>query len=251
MMEIVSALNGELSIPENFSPTVPAYDPSRPQPHAPPAYCTNPQTTELCATLSLVDIYALAGQSAQNSTSWREEGANEEEDEDNQSSGSVDEPSEYPTDTSVLSSSYNPDEITIEDEWEEEEEEEVEEKDGGEVKKPGTDAVVPEAPVGVQDSDRDSSPQREAMGRLVLPPPRTASKSDEASDLPLRLPPPSTPFSSCFSQTSSEEEGATPPARVPKRPSGETKGSFTPTGSTPRIKRRNQTIYAAADDEES
>lgn len=249
MMEIVSALNGELSIPENFSPTVPAYDPSRPQPHAPPAYCTNSQTTELCATLGLVDIYALAGQSAQNSTSWREEGANEEEDEDNQSSGSVDEPSEYPTDTSVLSNSYNPDEITIEDEWEEEEE--AEEKDGGDVKKPGTDAVVPEAPVGAQDSDRDSSPQREVIGRLVLPPPRTASKSDEASDLPLGHPPPSTPFSSCFSQTSSEEEGATPPARVPKRPSGETKESFTPTGSTPRIKRRNQTIYAAVDDEES
>ncbi|KAF4086861.1 hypothetical protein AMELA_G00089180 [Ameiurus melas] len=218
-------------------------------PHAPPAYCTNSQTTELCATLGLVDIYALAGQSAQNSTSWRGEGANEEEDEDNQSSGSVDEPSEYPTDTSVLSNSYNPDEITIEDEWEEEEE--AEEKDGEDVKKPGTDAVVPEAPVGAQDSDRDSSPQREAIGRLVLPPPRTASKSDEASDLPVGHPPPSTPFSSCFSQTSSEEEGATPPARVPKRPSGETKESFTPTGSTPRIKRRNQTIYAAVDDEES
>lgn len=244
MMEIVSALNGELSIPENFSPTVPAYDPSRPQPHAPPAYCTNPQTTELCATLGLVDIYALAGQSTQNSTSWRDEGANEEEEEDKQSSGSVDEPSEYPTDTSVLSNSYNPDEITIEDEWEEEEEEE---KDGGEVKKPGTDAVVPEAPVGAQDSDRDSSPQREAVGGLVLPPPRTASVMDELPGFP----PPSTQFSNCFPQTSSEEEGVTSPARVPKRPSGEIKGSFNPAGSTPRIKRRNQAIYTRADDEES
>lgn len=245
MIEIVSALNGELSIPENFSPTVSAYDPSRPQPHAPPVYCTNPQTTELCATLGLLDIYALAGQSTQNSTSWREEGANDlEEDEDNQSSGSVDEPSEYPTDTSMLSNSYNPDEITIEDEWEEEEGEE--EKDAGEVKNPGTDAVVPEAPVGVQDSDRDGSPQREAMGRLILPPPRVESEIDEPSDLPLGLPPPSTQFS----QTSSEEEGATPPARVPKRPSGDTKGMFNPAGNTPRIKRRNQTIYAAADDDD-
>ncbi|KAK3543524.1 hypothetical protein QTP70_023216 [Hemibagrus guttatus] len=242
MMETVSALNGELSIPENFSPTVPAYDPSRPQPHTPPAYCTNPQTTELCATLGLIDIYALAGQSTQN---WKEEGANdEEEDEDNRSSGSVDEPSEYPSDTSMLINSYNPDEITIEDEWEEEEEEV--EKDGGEVKKTGTDAVVPEAPAGAQDSDRDSSPRREAMGRLVLPPPRTA-ETDEPSDLP----PTSTPFSGCFSQMSSEEEGSMPPARVPKRPSGETKGSFNPIGNTPKIKRRNQTIYATADDEES
>lgn len=250
MMEIVNALNGELGIPENFSPTVPAYDASRPQPHAPPAYLTNPQTTELCATLGLVDIYALAGQSTQNSTSWREEGTNEEEeDEDNRSTASMDEPSEYSTDTLMLSSSYNPDEITIEDEWEEEEEEE---KDGGEVKKPGTDAVVPEAPVGVRDSDRDSSPQREAVSGLVLPPPRMeASDIDEPSELPLGFPPPSTQISNCLSQISSEEEGATPPARVPKRPSGEIKGSFNPTGSTPRIKRRNQSIYAAADDEES
>lgn len=248
MMEIVSALNGDLGIPENFSPTVPAYDPSRPQPHTPPSYCTNSQTTELCAILGLVDIYAQAGQSAHNSSSWREEGANEEEEEDNRSSGSVDEPSEYPTDTSMLSNSYNPDEITIEDEWEEEEEEE---KDGGEVKKPGTDAVVPEALVSVQSSEQDSSPQREAVGRLVLPPPRTVSELDEPSDFPLRLPAPSTPFSNRFSQTSSEEEGATPPARVPKRPSGEIKASLNPSGNTPRIKRRNQTIYTAADDEES
>lgn len=244
MMEIVSALNGELSIPENFSPTVPAYDPSHPQPHTHPAYCTNPQTTELCATLGLVDIYALAGQSAQNSTSWREDRANEEEDEDNQSSGSTDEPSEYPTDTSMLSNSYNPDEITIEDEWEEEEEEEK--KDGGEVKKSGTDAVVPEAPAAAQDSDRDSSPQREAVGRLILPPPLMASETEEPYDLPTRLSPSST---GCFSH-SSEEEGTMPPARVPKRPSGETKAPFNPIGNSPRIKRRNQAIYTADDDDE-
>lgn len=247
MMEIVSALNGELSIPENFSPTVPAYDPTHPQPHIPPAYCTNPQTTELCATLGLIDIYVLAGQIAHNTTSWREEGANEEEDEDNRSSGSMDEPSEYPTDTSMLSNSYNPDEITIEDEWEEEEEEE-EGKDGGELKKPETDAVVPEAPAGVQASDGDISPQRESAGMLVLPPPRMAAEMHEPSDL---LPLPSTPFLNRFSQPSSEEEWATPAARVPKRPSGEIKGTFNPTSNTPKIKRRNQTIYTAADDEES
>ncbi|XP_066541930.1 lariat debranching enzyme [Hoplias malabaricus] len=250
MMEVVSDLNGELSIPENFSLTVPAYDPSRPQPNTAPAYSTNPQTTEMCATLGLTDIYILAGQSGQGPGEGG--GATEEEDdEDNQSTGSVEEPSEYPSDTSGLSSSYNPDEITIEDEWDEEE-------GGGGVEKEeekGCDAVVPEAPAGAQDSDRDSSPLREAAARLILPAPRTESETDDIllSPLALRLPPPSrsTPSSSTgLSQTSSEEEGGAPPARVPKRCSGETKGTKSPTGGTPKIKRRNQSIYTAADDEE-
>lgn len=249
MMKVVSDLNGELVIPENFSSTVPPYDPSRPQPYTAPAYSTNPQTTELCATLGLTDIYALAGQGGRSLVA--EEGGateEEEEDEDNQSTGSTEEPSEYPTETSGLSSSYNPDEITIEDEWDEEGEGEEEEK--------GSDAVVPEAPAGSQDSDRDSSPPREAAARLILPPPRTESEMDEplTSPLAFRLPPPSgsTPSSSAgLSQTSSEEEGGAPPARVPKRCSGETKDSHSPSGGTPRIKRRNQSIYTAAEDEES
>ncbi|KAL6485254.1 hypothetical protein MHYP_G00072990 [Metynnis hypsauchen] len=248
MMEVVSDLNGELSIPENFSQTVPPYDPSRPQPNTAPAYSTNPQTTELCATLGLTDMYVLAGQGWRG-TAAEEGGATEEEedDEDNQSTGSVEEPSEYPTDTSGLSSSYNPDEITIEDEWEEEE---------GEEEERGSDAVVPEAPDGARDSDRDSSPPREAAGRLILPPPRTESETEDLlpSSLALRLPPPSgsTPSSSTgLSQTSSEEEGGAPPARVPKRCSGEAKGTQSPSGGTPRIKRRNQSIYTAVEDEES
>uniref|UniRef100_A0A8B9KVT4 Debranching RNA lariats 1 n=1 Tax=Astyanax mexicanus TaxID=7994 RepID=A0A8B9KVT4_ASTMX len=246
MMEVVSDLNGELNIPENFSLTVPAFDPAHPQPHIPPAYATNPQTTELCANLGLTDIYALVGQGGL-SPAAQEGGASEDEDdEDNRSTGSVEEPSEYPTDSSALSSSYNPDEITIEDEWEEEGE-------GGDEK--GSDAVVPEAPAGIQDSDRDSSPLLEAAGRLVLPPPRAESETDEplSSPLALRLPPPSGSLSSSsigLLQTSSEEEGGAPLARVPKRCSGETKGTHSPTSGTPRIKRRNQSIYTAPEDEE-
>ncbi|KAI4888429.1 hypothetical protein NFI96_013163 [Prochilodus magdalenae] len=247
MMEVVSDFSGELCIPENFSPTVPPYDPTRPQPNTAPTYSTNPQTTELCATLGLTDIYILAGQGGRG-PGMEEVGATEEEedDEDNQSTGSVEEPSEYPTDTSGLSSSYNPDEITIEDEWEEE----------GEEEEKGSDAVVPEAPDGAQDSDRDSSPTREAASRLILPPPRTESETEDllASTLALRLPPPSgsTPTSSAgLSQTSSEEEGGAPAARVPKRCSGEAKGTQSPSGGTPRIKRRNQSIYTAVEDEES
>ncbi|XP_018937934.2 LOW QUALITY PROTEIN: lariat debranching enzyme-like [Cyprinus carpio] len=245
MMEVVSDLSGDLCIPENFSLTVPAYDPSRPQPNAHPAYSTNPQTTELCATLSLTDIYILAGQSGQAYGKEGTTGATEEE-EDEDSTGSVDEPSEYPpTDTSGLSSSYNPDEITIEDEWEEVEDEGVE---CAEVK--GTDAVVPEGQVGSQDSDRDSSPQRETANRLILPPPCTAPESEAPlrSLRPLSLPPPS----ASLSQGSSEEEEGFTSARVPKRTSGETtQGLASHTGGTPQIKRRNQSIYTAVEDEES
>ncbi|XP_076857577.1 lariat debranching enzyme [Brachyhypopomus gauderio] len=249
MMEVVSNLNGELSIPENFSTTVPVYDPSHPRPRTLPAYCTNPQTTELCATLGLTDIYALAGQAGQNPpTGAPEEGGTEEEYEDN---GSTDEPSDYPTDTSGLSGSLNPDEITIEDEWDEVEEgqqgEEEEDKE--------TDAVVPEAPLGAPDSDRDGSPVRAAAGELTLPPPRMEAQEHEPSPstLALGFPPPcaSTPSSGGLSHTSSEEEGGACPVRVPKRCSGETKCSNSPTGSTPRIKRRNQAIYTATEDEES
>uniref|UniRef100_A0A4W5MVG2 Debranching RNA lariats 1 n=1 Tax=Hucho hucho TaxID=62062 RepID=A0A4W5MVG2_9TELE len=91
MMEAVGELGGELSIPENFSLTV---------------YTTNLQTTQLCATQGLTDIYAQVG-------GQMDTGAPELEDDDVQSG---DEPSEYPIDTSGLSSSYNPDEITIEEE---------------------------------------------------------------------------------------------------------------------------------------
>ncbi|TRY91834.1 hypothetical protein DNTS_027189 [Danionella cerebrum] len=241
MMEVVSDLNGELCISENFSLTVPAYDPSHPQPNAPPAYSTNPQTTELCATLGLTDIYILAGQS------YGEEGATGaiEEEEDADSTGSVEEPSEYPTDTSNLSSSYNPDEITIEDEWVEEENEEV-----GFTEGKGTDAVVPDSGAGSQESDRDSSLQRDMVKRLVLPPPgaKLEMRAPLRTPLHLTLPPPST----SFSQGSSEEECDLMPARVPKRSSGEaTKSSTGHTGGTPQIKRRNQSIYTATEDEES
>ncbi|KAG5851679.1 hypothetical protein ANANG_G00054210 [Anguilla anguilla] len=179
MLEVVGDLGGELHIPENFCVTVPAYDPSRPQPQVAPAYATNAQTTELCATLGLTDVYAKAGRATGSGEAGgkgaSEEEEEEEEEEENQSTGSAEEPSEYPTDTSGLSSSYNPDEITIEDEWEEEEEE-----DGG------------GGPNGGREPPAGEDPQAHQWG------------------------------------------GGSP-------------GSA---GNTPKIKRRNQTIYTAPDDEE-
>lgn len=258
MLEVVGDLGGELRIPENFCVTVPAYDPAQPQPQLAPAYATNAQTTELCATLGLTDIYAkAAGQ--RRGRGGASAGEEEDEEEENQSTGSAEEPSEYPTDTSGLSTSYNPDEITIEDEWEEEEEEE---EGGGGVKKGAgasslsPDAVVPEG------RDPESPAQDVASSRLVLPPPRLS--------LPLDLPPPthsdpgsahSDPGSASppqpapgtaspsYSSPSSAQDGSPPLVRIPKRTSGEV-GPAGATGNTPKIKRRNQTIYTAQDDED-
>ncbi|XP_066543322.1 lariat debranching enzyme [Amia ocellicauda] len=227
MEAVVAELGGDLRIPENFSVTVPAYEPGRPQPQRPPSYSLNPQTTELCATLGLTDIYARVGRRAARRGEEGEEG--EEEEEENMSSGSAEEPSEYPTDTSGLSGSVNPDEITIEDEWEEEEEDGV----GA-----GPSAGPPGSPL--------CSPGRgSAVARLVLPSPAR-----------LDLPPPvfSAPSPS-DSPPAAPPECGPPQPRIPKRTSGEAgdrgDGGGGGTGATPKIKRRNQSIYTALDDEGS
>uniref|UniRef100_A0A8C7WT15 Debranching RNA lariats 1 n=1 Tax=Oryzias sinensis TaxID=183150 RepID=A0A8C7WT15_9TELE len=201
MMKVVEELSGELDIPDNFSRTVPPYDPAHPQPHAPPAYSANPQTTELCAKLGLSDIYAGAGLGGGSAWGTDEEGG---------SSGSAEEPSEYPSDTSGLSSSFNPDEITLEEEWEE----------GGE---------------------DESESKVSTPSRMVLPEPKCTD-----SPAPMNLPPPShsTPrVAQCDGGGEDVAEACTL-----KRASTEGPDSQ---GPTPRIKRRNQVIYASADDDQS
>ncbi|XP_029385809.1 lariat debranching enzyme [Echeneis naucrates] len=242
MMQVVEDFSGELAIPDNFSRTVPAYDPSRPQPHATPSCNANPQTTELCATLGLTDIYAQVGQgrdelrTVQGST-----GGEEDDDEDGNSVGSADEPTEYPTDTSGLSSSFNPDEITIEDEWEEGEEG----KEEAEVK----EEKLSDVPAG----------EIYTPSRMVLPEPKSVVSPTRLSHL-LNLPPPvhSTPAAAAAACThqEAEQEGLceggdddASAARILKRTSDET-GDPGSRGSTPRIKRRNQIIYTAVEDEE-
>ncbi|XP_040912980.1 lariat debranching enzyme [Toxotes jaculatrix] len=243
MMQVVEDLSGELTIPDNFSRTVPPYDPNKPQHHAAPSCNTNPQTTELCATLGLTDIYAQAGQGEdelgrlQGST-----GGEEDDDEDGNSVGSVDEPSEYPTDTSGLSSSFNPDEITIEDEWEEGEEG----KDEAESKAAVEGDKLPDVPVG----------EVHTPSRMVLPEPKSDVSPTHLSHL-MNLPPPShsTP-AAVHSLSGAEREGLceggdedTSAARILKRASDET-GDPGSRGTTPRIKRRNQLIYTTVEDEE-
>lgn len=249
MMQVVEDLSGELAIPDNFSQTLPAYDPAKPQPHTSPSCNTNPQTTELCATLGLTDIYAQVGQGgdelSRSQGSSRGEAGNEDDDEDGQSVGSVDEPSEYPTDTSGLSNSYNPDEITIEDEWEEEEGEEVksEAQNRSDLKEGNK---VSELPV-----DEIHTPSR-----MILPEPKSKTSPTHLSYL-MDLPPPShsTP-APAHSPSVPEREGLgegsndeVSPVRILKRTSDET-GNPGSRGTAPMIKRRNQLIYTAVDDDD-
>lgn len=249
MMQVMEELSGELAIPDNFSRTVPPYDPNKPQHHATPSCNTNPQTTELCATLGLTDIYSLALQGGNESRMVQgSTGGEDDDDEDRHSSGSVEEPSEYLSDISRLSSSYNPDEIQIEDEWEEDEEDK-----GKEEKAEGR----ADSTAAVEGDGKSNVPVGgiHTPTRLVLPEP----KSDTSpSHLPLlmNLPPPahSTP-AVARSQSGAEKEGHCEAddedaiaVRILKRTSDET-GNPGSRGPTPRIKRRNQVIYTTTADD--
>ncbi|XP_068602854.1 lariat debranching enzyme [Brachionichthys hirsutus] len=234
MMQVVEDLRGELAIPENFSQTVPPFDPNKPQPHTTPSCSTNPQTTELCAILGLTDIYAQAGQGGGELDRVQDGTGREEDiDEDEQSVGSWDEPSKYPSDISGLLNSFNPDEITIEDEWEEEEMDEEK-------------LDLKEPMKGDQSSDASASAIH-TPGHMILPEPRL-----DGSHL-MNLPPPlhSTP-SAAQSRSPGEmercEEEETA-ARILKRTSdGSGDPNNGPTNS--RIKRRNLLIYAAVENDE-
>lgn len=236
MMQVMEDLNGELAIPENFSRTVIPYDPNNPRPKTTASFNTNPQTTELCATLGLSDLYAKAGQrrreleKLQSST-----GGEEDEDEDENSLGSGEEPSEYPTDTSGLSNSFNPDEITIEDEWEEEEEGDEKEKDAA-VAKGG-----------------DKIPQVHTPSRMILPDPKADISPIHLCSMNLPPPSHSTPTSSLCESAADKGELCddldVSPARFLKRTSLETAVSGS-RETIPKIKRRNQVIYAAAYEED-
>ncbi|XP_057707397.1 lariat debranching enzyme [Corythoichthys intestinalis] len=219
LMKVVEQLNGELAIPNNFIRTVPPYEPSSPHFHAAPSYLANPQTTELCTILGLTDLYTQAGQVG--ATSGPQDSRVEEED-DFQSG---DEPSEYPTDISSASNSFNPDEINIEDEWEEEEGEEHTESNT---------------------HSKPSSGSTHTPKTMVLPPPKSQVSPIVMPPL-LDLPPhcQSTPTVPRLPPSDNDVESG---ERFLKRTSEEAGDPGSQT-TTPRIKRRNQIIYATVDDE--
>lgn len=233
MIQVLEDLSGSLSIPENFSPTVTPYEPSKPQPHTSPSCGTNPQTTEMCAVLGITDIYAKSGQNQErlrrlDTRGDDREEADRDDDDDGQSVGSGEEPSEYLSDVSALSNSLNPDEISIESEWDQNEEDQDE------------DAQFP--PLAAKEEQLCQVPNA-AQNPMLLPTPKyDTSNTTEPAVLVSPNP--------VESEEPCEEEEDDSPLRNLKRASQET---VTPasSGATLRIKRRNQGIYSTMEEDEA
>ncbi|XP_007464412.1 PREDICTED: lariat debranching enzyme isoform X2 [Lipotes vexillifer] len=113
MNEVLEKLNHDLRVPCNFSVTAACYDPSKPQTQMQLVHRINPQTTGFCAQLGITDINI----SLQKAKEEQHLCGDCEEQDDVQSNDSGEDPSEYNTDTSALSS-INPDEIMLDEEEE-------------------------------------------------------------------------------------------------------------------------------------
>ncbi|XP_021563828.1 lariat debranching enzyme isoform X2 [Carlito syrichta] len=220
MKEVLEKWDHDLRVPCNFSVTAACYDPSKPQTQMQLIHSISPQTTEFCAQLGITDINVRLQQSKEECHLCEDE-----EQDVVDSSDSGEDRSAYNTDTSALSS-FNPDEILLEE--------------------------------GEEGDDE---------GSLVSAPsdvntPSVEPSSDQASD-----------FSASFSDVrilpgsmvvSSEDTLESPVAREGKPgetvelgdaenltqgPSKRLSDEHEPE-QRKKIKRRNQAIYAAVDDEE-
>ncbi|XP_075036190.1 lariat debranching enzyme [Mixophyes fleayi] len=206
--EVLNDLGHDLRIPCNFSTTLPVYNPNNPQQNRVASHVVNPQTTEFCARFGLIDINAKVLQQDKGEF----EGT---EDNDVDSSGSLEDPSEYSTDTSVLSSSINPDEITLEDDADDDDE------------NLSVQSVEP-SPEHIPDLPMNFSNAR------VLPDSMAVSSDDAMDSTNDEL------ERSDSSQTEGEGKNS---ERQLKRLSDENgRGSV-------KIKRRNQAIYATKDED--
>lgn len=206
--KVLKDVDHDLTIPCNFSVTLPCYDPNNPQHKRVASHMVNPQTTEFCARFEIIDINAKAGQ-------VEEEGGEFDaaDDNDAESSGSIEDPSEYSTDTSVLSSSINPDEITLEDEADDDNEEDLS--------------------VRSLEPSPDYSP---SFSNIRVLPESMAISSDDATD--------STNDEQDRSESSQTEgEGKNPDKQLKRLSDENGRGSV-------RIKRRNQAIYTDQEDVE-
>lgn len=114
MNEVLETLNHDLKIPLNFSVTAACYDPSKPQTQMQLVHRINPQTTEFCAKLGITDINV----SLQKAKEEHHLCGEYEEQDEGGSNDSGEDPSEYNTDTSAVSF-VDPDEIMLDEEEEE------------------------------------------------------------------------------------------------------------------------------------
>lgn len=219
MNEVLETLNRDLKIPLNFSVTAACYDPSKPQTQMQLVHRINPQTTEFCAKLGITDINV----SLQKVKEEHHLCGEYEEQDEGGSNDSGDEPSEYNTDTSALSSA-NPDEIVLEEEEEEEDSFVSAHSDMN------TTSLEPS-------SDQASDFSASFSDVRILPGSMFVS-SDDASGSPVSR-------EGKPDEAVESEDGKDLPKAPGKRLSDESVPE-----QRKKIKRRNQAIYAAVDDDD-
>lgn len=213
MKEVMEKLNHDPKVPCNFSMTAACYDPSKPQSQVQLVHRINPQTTEFCAQLGITDINVMLQKDKEEQHLCGEY----EEQGDVGTDESEEDRSEYSTDTSALSS-FNPDEILLDEEEEEQEE------------GPGGDVTTPSVEPSHQASDLSTS-----FSDVRNLPSSMFVSSDDASH------PPTGGEGNPGETVQSEEESLTdfPLKRLSNEHEPEQRK---------KIKRRNQAIYAAVDD---
>lgn len=209
--EVIKTLGHDLSIPQNFCLTAPCYDPNNPQNSREPVHTINPQTTEFCALLDLTDLNAKVKQLEE------EKGYEDLESSEEDSMGSGEERSDY--DTSGLSVSLNPDEITLDDEEEEEDD----------TREDVTEDTSNYSTEQSSNSSFDFSDLRAPPASMVISSDDTSSSNNECGR--------------SVESSFTEEEGRSPDEKSLKRLSNEKRPSL-------KIKRRNQDIYASRDEDE-
>ncbi|XP_055425558.1 lariat debranching enzyme isoform X3 [Bubalus kerabau] len=111
--EVLEKLNHDLKVPNNFSITAACYDPSKSQTQMQLVHRISPQTTEFCAQLGITDINVRLQKAKEDQHLC----GDYEGQDDTEGNDSGEDPSEYNTDTSALSS-INPDEIMLDEEEE-------------------------------------------------------------------------------------------------------------------------------------
>lgn len=220
MNKVLEILNHDLRVPCNFSVTAACYDPSRPQTQMQLVHRINPQTTEFCAQLGITDINVRLQKAKEEHHLCGEY----EEQEDLESNDSGEDRSEYNTDTSALSS-INPDEIMLDEE----------EEDEDSIVSTHSDMNTPSVePSSDQASDFSAS----FSDVRILPGSMTVSSDDTLGSPDGREGKPGEALES--------EDGKDLTELPLKRLSDEHEPE-----QRKKIKRRNQAIYAAVDDDDA
>lgn len=220
MKEVLEKLNHDLRVPCNFSITAACYDPSKPQTQTQLIHRISPQTTEFCAQLGITDINVRLQQAKEEPRLCGEY----EEQDDVASNDSGGDASEYTTDTSALSS-VNPDEIMLDEE---------EEVDEDSIISAHSDMTTPSVELFDQASDLSASfsDVRILPGSMVV-------SSDDTLDSPV-------------GRDGNPDKAVDSGDRkdLTQLPSKRLSDEHEPE-QRKKIKRRNQAIYAAVDDDDT